>query len=286
MFTTTLGRITIVAIVTATFCIGLFLIAAWSVNDAIFSVPQLQITAFEAPGVQAKAFMIFDLETGTEIASHNSEEPLPIASVTKLLTASLFYEAPDLNATTSIAWSDVNTEGDAGKLHTYDLYTYRELLYPLLLESSNDAAAAMLRVQPDLLDRMNAYVGSLGLSHTHFGDTSGLSDENVSTAYELSVLGRMLYAKEPHIFDITRLSQFIGEHTGWMNNNPLVHEEGYRGGKHGFTYEANRTDIAFFNETLENGAVRTIGYVLLGTESVPADITVLREKVRQNVRFE
>jgi D-alanyl-D-alanine carboxypeptidase len=133
---------------------------------------------------------------------------------------------------------------------------------------------------------MNNYAASLGLRNTKFEDTSGLSSGNVSSAYDLFVLSRALYKKDPHIFDITKLKQFIGVHTGWMNNNPLVQMEGYEGGKHGFTYEANRTDVAFFKEKLASGNERIIGYVLLGSDNVPTDIEALRAEVKEKVRVE
>lgn len=286
MFTTTLGRVTVFVTVCLTFALGVFLIAAWTVKDTLEYTPQLRIGALDVSGTAAKAVVVFDVETGTEIASKNSTEPLPIASVTKLLTAAVFYRDADLAGSTTITWSDVNTYGDAGRIHAYEAYSHRELLFPLLLESSNDAASAMLRVYPKLLEYMNAYTQKLGLLETHFEDPSGLSEQNVSTAYELSVLARDIYRSHPHIVDITRLSQYVGTHTGWINNNPLVNEPGYRGGKHGFTEAANRTDVAFFEETLQNGTTRVIGYVVLGSDDVPSDINLLRATVQENVRFE
>jgi len=286
MLHTTLGRITVISSVMATFCMGLFLIAAWSVNDALYYEPSLSVGMIDPAVVDASAYLIFDVETGTEIASKNSTEVHPIASVTKLVTAAMFYKDADLSSTTTIKWSDLNTEGAAGRLNFAEEYTYRELLFPLLLESSNDAAATMLRVKPDLLEKMNAYVSSLGLSSTAFEDASGLSEKNVSTAYELSLLVRTLYQHDPHIFDITRLSQFVGTHTGWINNNPLAHEEGYKGGKHGYTLAANRTDVAFFEETIATGQKRLFGYVLLGSANIAEDIALLRAEVAQNVTFQ
>lgn len=286
MFTTTLGRITIATIVVFTFLVGIFMIAAWSVNDAIFHTPELYVGEIDVFQTSAKAVEIFDVETGTPIASKNATEVLPIASITKLLTASVFYETATLEATTTITWGDVNTYGDAGRLQYYDQYSYRELLFPLLLESSNDAAVAMLRVEPTLLEKMNDYALGLNLVNTKFEDTSGLSAQNVSTAYELSILVRKLYMEHPHIFDITRLSQYLGTHTGWLNNNPLVHETEYRGGKHGFTLEAHKTDVAFFEETLASGHKRLIGYVVLGSENIPADIALLRTEVQKDVTLQ
>lgn len=286
MFTTTLGRITLVAVMAATFGFGVLLVAVWSVEDALYYKPQLYAENFTVPEVSARALAVFDVHSGTEIAAKNAAEVLPIASITKLLTASIFYDETNLGATTSITWQDINTEGEAGRLHAYEVYTNRGLMYPLLLESSNDAAAVMLRVAPELQVKMQEYAASLGLVETVLDDTSGLSDKNVSTAHELSILLKALYEKEPHIFDITQLPLFIGKHTGWMNNSPFVHEEGYIGGKHGFTYAANRTAAVIFDETLPNGRIRTIGYILLGSDDLASDIALLRAEVQKSVRYE
>jgi len=280
------GKITILAVFLLTFCTGLFLIAAWTVDEAIKYEPQLTIGSIDTTKPTALSFLVFDVETHTEIASKDSTKVLPIASITKLLAASLFYSSAELDATTTITWSDLKGDGEAGRLKPYEEYSYRSLLYPLLLESSNDAAEVLLRVAPNLVDNMNAYAKQEGLTATAFVDTSGLSDKNVSTAYELFLLSRDLYPTYPHIFDITSLGQFIGTQTGWLNNNPLVDEEGYKGGKHGFTYEANRTVIAYFDETLASGQTRTMGYIVLGSNDLKADIGLLREEVRKNVRLE
>ena len=282
----TLGRITVFSILAFTLGTGIFLVAAWSIDDALQYEPSLQIGVIQADEVSATSFLVFDMQTGTEIASKNSTAVVPIASITKLFTAASFLATADLDATTTILWSDVNTEGRAGKLRAYEEYQSRELLFPLLLESSNDAAVAMLRLQPTLLEIMRGYASTTGLFETHFEDTSGLSDKNVSNAYELFLLTRKLYFEKPHIFDITRLPQYIGTHTGWSNNNPLLASEGYQGGKHGFTYEANRTGIFLFEEVLTNNHKRIIGYVVLGSEDLAFDVQVLRKVIQKNVRFQ
>jgi len=280
------GRITIFS--GFLFAIGscVFVIALFGAEEIIMDEPVLTIESFSPVSVTALSYLVFDVETGAEIGAKDAKRQLPIASVTKLATASLFYEDADLEAATTITWQDVNTEGAAGRIHAYEEYTHRELMYPLLLESSNDAATAMLRVSPHLLQKMNDYVEKLGLHNTHFKDPSGLSDGNVSTAHELSILITSLLKKEPHIFDITQLSQYVGTHTGWINNNPLSQLEGFAGGKHGFTYAANRTTVSFFDETFDNGPTRKLGYVLLGSDDLTADIELLRGQVRQSIRYE
>lgn len=280
-----LGRISVFVVLVVTFCTGLFLVAIWSVDDAITHTSNQTLSfnreMFDTSKITARSFVVFDVQTGTEIISKEPKKVLPTASVAKLVAAALVYADSDIDATTSIQWSDVNTDGEAGKLHVGEVYSIRELTYPLLLESSNDASVVLLRVIPVLIYSMNTYIQSLGLSETVFFDTSGLSASNVSTAGELAIIARDIFIQNPHIFDITRLNQFIGTHTGWRNNNPLVHEQGYRGGKHGFTYEADRTVVAFFDETLIDGSIRTVGYVLLSSGSLQADIPVLRSQIKQ-----
>ena len=283
----TLGRITVFSALFVTLASGIFLVALWSVDDAINYEPSLSVGMFPEVPVSAKALMIFDADSGTEIYSKDSTTAYPIASLTKLATAAMFLEYADLTATTTILWSDVATEGTAGRLQAYEEYTYRDLLYPLLLDSSNDAASVMARVYPSLLQEMNTYATStLGLTSVVFADTSGLSDANVANAYEFAQLARSIRTQLPHVFDISQLSQFIGVHTGWMNNNPFIADATYKGGKHGFTYSANRTAVSFFEETLASGNTRTIGYVLLGSDDLRSDMELLRQAVRANVRYE
>ncbi len=225
----------------------------------------------EVDDIGAEAYAIFDVETGTVLTSQNAEEKRPIASVTKLFSAATVLDDALLEEATEITWNDIETEGRAGKLVAGEEYTNRELLWPLLLESSNDAAAALERANPNLLAEMNQLASSRGLDTFNFADASGLSAENTASAQDLAILTAELYRTEPHLFDITQLPQYVGEETGWVNNNPFIHDEAYRGGKHGFTYEAGRTGVFIFDE-----GERTLGYVVLGSDDLVADITKLR----------
>ena len=269
---------------------GIALVALFpQLKNSQASIPheekKLVTSDFTLPNVSAKSFFVFDMETGKKIGAKNENTVLPIASVSKLITAALVLQQKNIDATTSIKESDIETEGRAGKLKVTEVYSFRELLFPLLLESSNDAATALLRSDSHLLQKMNDFTHRLGLKNSHFEDTSGLSDKNVSTAFELSVILRNLFTTEPHLFDITRLTQYIGTYTGWGNNNPLVQQDGYQGGKHGYTALADRTAVAVFKED-SNGHIRTFGYVLLKSDTVLEDIKILRAEVREKVRFQ
>jgi D-alanyl-D-alanine carboxypeptidase len=87
------------------------------------------------------------------------------------------------------------------------------------------------------------------------------------------------------LFDITKLKEFIGEHTGWRNNNPVALLSRYKGGKHGFTEASGRTLVAVFEETLQSGEKRIVGYTLLQSEDLKADIELLRKEVALKVSF-
>lgn len=238
-----------------------------------------------APVVSAKAYAVFDVETGQVIASYNADKVLPIASVTKLVTAATVIENLEAEKKVTITDFDVDAYGRAGRLETGDVYTNYELLFPLLLESSNDAAAVYEReTSGDIVGKMNSLVETLGASQTHFTDASGLSDRNVSTVSDLTKILQTLHQGESHIFDITRLSKKMGQYVGWVNNNP-VWQEDYLGGKHGFTEAAGKTLAGIFSDEISGRKV-AVGYVLLGSKDLVADTEVLRIFVHDSVRFE
>lgn len=252
----------------------------------IFAPPGFFMTFDDAVEPRASAWIAFDAATGEVFAEKNANAQLPIASVTKLPAASLVFRMHDPWATTTVSWRDTAAEGRAGKLVAGEEYDLHTLMFPLLLESSNDAAAVFSRTVATLTDDMNGYSTSLGLTHTAFADTSGLSDANVSTAEELAAMLRDLYTESRHVLDITALPSYIrGEH-GWINNNPFVDVPEYRGGKHGYTPAARHTAVAVFEERLRGGNTRPVGYVVLGSDNLEGDMTALREYVRDHVQYE
>ena len=266
--------------------LGLLFVVVGTAQETVHHQAYIQVLGGMLSNISAESVYIFDLESGTEIFTRSADEIRPIASVTKLFSSALFLDTASSTAIATVTWGDIDTEGRSGRLEARQQYKNKELLFPALLESSNDAAVVMERVsEGDLVQQMNTYAQNQSLQNTHFTDTSGLDDGNVSTAYELGKLSTVLYAEFPHIFDITRLKTYLNHINAWMNNNPFVHDEGYRGGKHGYTYAANRTVVAFFDEELPSGSTRTFGYVLLGSDALQTDMKRLRTYVQQSVDF-
>jgi len=228
----------------------------------------------DATTLTARAFGVFDIQTGELLLSHNASEILPIASVTKLFTAAAVLEKQATDEVLIITPDDVATEGRAGNLAVNQTYTAHELLFPLLLESSNDAATALMRtIDNEVL-----------VAERKMADGSGLSSRNQASVTELMREMSQLYRDFPHVFDITKLSQYVGTYTGWKNNSPVRTMPGYLGGKHGYTEDAGRTLLAVFEEDHLNN--REFGYIILGSEDIVSDVKTVREIMKHSVQLQ
>lgn len=270
---------------------GLFV---YAILTAIFSAIILSIVFFHIPSAQNEetttrvqpvyiaspqslttdTWGIFDIETGEIIAGNNVEKEAPIASISKLFTALSVLESPTQHDSFIIQQSDINTEGRSGKLTAGDKMTPYELLFPLLIESSNDAAKAIARQSKDSLAQTVTHLKeTLSLQQTTITEPSGLSPHNTSTVQDLASFYAYLKQRQPHILDITTLRTYISSHTGYINNDPAVTFDSFLGGKHGFTPEAGRTFVGAFDTGSD---AKGVGIVILGSENLMGDITKLR----------
>jgi D-alanyl-D-alanine endopeptidase (penicillin-binding protein 7) len=144
------------------------------------------------PDVRAAAAIIYDPETNEILWEENSQSQRSIASITKVMTATVFLENnPDVSEVVTVARSDVY-QASTTHLKTNDRVTVDDLLHLLLIASDNAAARALARVSPHGSDgfivRMNEKAAELGLQSTVYADPSGLLSENVSSAYDMARL--------------------------------------------------------------------------------------------------
>lgn len=220
--------------------------------------------------ITADAWGIFDPKTGEVVVGKNIQMPHKIASVTKLFTAAVVMESEKKDEEFEIISSDVNTEGRAGKLIAGTKTTSYDLLFPLLLESSNDAGTAISRhVGASFQASIDDIIQTLKLSKTSISEATGLSSKNVSTISDLAVFYAYLKSEYPHILDITELYTYIDERTGYGNSNPARTLSSFTGGKQGYTDEAGRTFVGTF--TLPETSIE-IGIVLLKSKDLLNDI--------------
>jgi D-alanyl-D-alanine endopeptidase (penicillin-binding protein 7) len=144
------------------------------------------------PDVRAAAAIIYDPDTNEILWEENAQTQRSIASITKVMTATVFLENnPDMTEPVTIARSDV-FQASTTHLHANDKVTTDDLLHLLLIASDNAAARALARISPQgsegFIRRMNEKASELGLETTHYADPSGLLSENVSSAYDMARL--------------------------------------------------------------------------------------------------
>jgi D-alanyl-D-alanine carboxypeptidase len=237
--------------------------------------------------VSADAWLVFDTATGDSIISTDENKILPLASVTKLMTAHVALSAYDLKEKMVVSEKAVSTEGSSGRMVAGESMSVRDLLFPLLLESSNDAAEAIAESGSRSLfvGRMNAEAERLGMKDTVFKDASGIDAENITTARDIASLLTYIFIHERYLLDITTLTQYVGVYRGWLNNNPVVGAEGYQGGKHGYTDEAGRTFAGLFMQDFKDSPARSVGIVLLGSDQIVRDIEILRTFIETSVSY-
>ena len=158
---------------------------------------------------------IYDSGTIESVFEKSSNEPLPIASLTKVITALVAVENIPLDTIIPVTRTILNTEGSMGHLSTGKKYTLKEILKPLIVASSNDAAEAIAQYKNrnDFIDSMYKKANDLGLLGSVFYSPSGLDDlktdkPNTMSAKSMSVLFAYVYQKEPDLFDYFTLRTY------------------------------------------------------------------------------
>lgn len=245
------------------------------------------------------ALSIFTNENGKEkiLFEKNSDTPLPIASLTKLMSALVAMEEYPTNQKIAMSPTILAEEGDTGFLRVEDVFTVKDLLYLLLIESSNDAAAALADPigREVFVERMNEQARSLGLQNTVFFNPTGLdSDEpaNYSTTRELSALTSHILENYPQIFDILGLREFdlftLQEefHHTMVNTNELLHDASWQvpilGGKTGWTPLAQGCLLLVVESPKKNGLLIS---VILGSEDRFGEMRKMVDWAYQSYRW-
>ena len=196
------------------------------------------------PAVSANSAVLMD-ENAELLYELDAHRMLPMASTTKLMTALVVIESCPLDEEVLIPAACCGLEGSSMYLRPGESLPVRELLIGLLLESGNDAAAALaLHCAGDLdafTARMNRRAAELGMRDTHFLNPHGLNEAgHYSTAYDLALLMRAAMRNETFASLIALPSAAVGERTLNNHNKLLQRCDGCLGGKTGFTRVAGR----------------------------------------------
>lgn len=154
-------------------------------------------------GVSAQSAILIELTSGDVIYEKNAHERLPMASTTKIMTAITALENADTSKTIKVSEKACGVEGSSIYLKAGEELTLSELLYALMLESANDAAAAIaIGISGSIdafADLMNETAAKIGLENSHFTNPHGLDDDaHYTTAADLAKL--TAYALENNEF--------------------------------------------------------------------------------------
>ncbi len=219
--------------------------------------------------LKLKAGLLMEAETGTVLYSNAETEHLPIASVTKIMSTLLVAEAIDsgkisLADTVTVSNYAASMGGSQVYLEPGEQMSVDELLKCLIVVSANDAAVALAEhiygSAESFIEAMNSRAAELGMTNTHFVNTTGLDDGGYSCALDVAVMTRELL-KHELIFDYTTIwmDSVRGGAFGLSNTNKLVRfYKGANGMKTGFTTEA----MYCVSATAERDGMQLISVVL------------------------
>ncbi|KTC79685.1 D-alanyl-D-alanine carboxypeptidase family protein [Legionella cherrii] len=184
------------------------------------------------PILNAKAYILIDVNSGKIIAEKNSEERLPPASLTKMMT--LYVISNALHHEQIHLTDSVRVSRDAWKIGGSRMFIkegqqvpVEDLLKGIIVDSGNDACVAMAEhvggTENSFTDLMNQQAQNLGMKNSHFTDSTGLPDPNLyTTAKDLAILGRALIIDFPQYYDWYKQKWFTYNGIRQPNRNRLL----------------------------------------------------------------
>jgi D-alanyl-D-alanine carboxypeptidase len=227
--------------------------------------------------IKAKAAVVVDWRSGASLFEKNADEPLPIASITKLMTALVALgDKPDLGRTVDILGSD-ERPGGIPYLVPGEQVTVGDLLHLSLIPSANGAAVALARSTgrsaEEFVTKMNETAAGLGMTGTTFVDPTGLESGNTATARDVATLVRHALSIEK-IREIASMRQYeftalTGRHHSIRSTDELLGSflskppYAFLGGKTGYLEEAG---YCFGAAASNEGGDRVVA-VVLGAET-------------------
>lgn len=244
--------------------------------------------ASEFPEVSAKNYLVADLGSGFVFAKKDSRSTTSIASLTKLMTAVVVSEKMDLRRFILVRPEMLNSYGSTTGLEAGKRFGVVELFYPLLIESSNDAAEVLSYFfgKENTIRLMNEKARSILMENTEFASPDGYDPKNISTAEDLFYLARYILNNRPPILEITKGKnvQTFGEvdFKNLDNKNLFFNDQNFVGGKTGYIIASKYTGLFIFKFQTKAGEERKIVIILLGSDGLKEGEKSLEKEV-QNI---
>jgi len=207
--------------------LGVLLPAALVASTAAFAqVPP--------PAVNARSWVLVDATSNQVLASGNADERVEPASLTKLMTAYLVFEALQTKkismeqiVTPSEAVRRVKTDESRMFIEANKPVSVHDLVYGMIIQSGNDAAIALAELvggsESQFVNMMNAEAKRLGMTHTHFADVNGMPDpQHYTSAGDLAILSARLIRDYPDYYNIFSIKEFTYNKIKQPNRNRLL----------------------------------------------------------------
>ena len=216
----------------------------------VFSLSEDE-SSHSLPSVSAESAILIEADSGRIIGSKNADERLSMASTTKIMTALVAIENCDVTKKITVDRAAVGIEGSSVYLYEGEILTLEDLLYAMLLESANDAAAAIAIAIggsiEDFAEMMNQKAIELGLENTHFTNPHGLdNEEHYTIAKDLAIIAAVAMQNETFKTIVSTYKKTIPLHGSegvrlLINHNKLLKNyDGAVGIKTGYTKKSGR----------------------------------------------
>ncbi|AIL32002.1 D-alanyl-D-alanine carboxypeptidase family protein [Basilea psittacipulmonis] len=233
-----------------------------------------EISHFNPPQVNAKAWMLLDVNSGQVLAGQNANERVAPASLTKLMTASLVFSAIQdhrisLDQKVTISERAWRTGGSRMFIEVNKTATVGELLQGLIVQSGNDAAVQLAELVGGSVENfvllMNKRAKEFGMNQTHYDDPTGLpSDTHYTTVHDLAILAQHMVKDYPEFYHYFSQQSFTFNKISQSNRNGLLFKNlGVDGLKTGHTDDAGYCLIA---TALRND--RRVISIVVGADSI------------------
>ena len=187
-----------------------------------------------APSLTAKAYLLYDYSTGQVLAGQNADVRLEPASLTKLMTAYLAFDAIEhdtikLNELLSVPQNAVRNSGGESRmlLKVGQSVSVADLLRGLIVQSGNDAAITLAvhiaGSEAGFVEQMNQQAARLGLANTHFTNPVGLPNaQHYSSAHDLALIAAAIIRDYPQFYELFALREFTFNNVTQANRNRLL----------------------------------------------------------------
>ncbi|MCK7552292.1 MULTISPECIES: D-alanyl-D-alanine carboxypeptidase family protein [Marinobacter] len=243
------------------------------------------------PQVAASSYILMDPLSGKILMDENSNERLPPASLTKMMTAYIVereldegrISMPDMVPISVNAW---RTEGSRTFVQEGTEVSVEDLLKGVIIQSGNDASVALAEFvagsEGAFVDIMNQQAQLLGMRDTRFENATGLpSQDHFSTAHDLALLAKAIINDYPENYPLYAVKHFTYNNIRQPNRNSLLwRDDSVDGLKTGHTEEAGYCLVA----SAERNDTRLIA-VVMGTNSTGARAQEVQKMLNYGFRY-